>query len=83
VAGQPAPVLVTGRNREGIDVRQYPVLVVLLTLVACGDHQPPAPPEGESVWKTQTDKIEQAKELEGMIGDISAKQRQQIDQQAQ
>jgi len=52
-------------------------------LVACGDHQPPAPPEGESVWKTQTDKIEQAKELEGMIGDISAKQRQQIDQQAQ
>ncbi|MGB5472331.1 MAG: hypothetical protein WBQ78_02505 [Gammaproteobacteria bacterium] len=54
----------------------------MLTLVACGDHQPPAQP-GESAWKAQTDKIEQAKELEGMIGDISARQRQQIDQQAQ
>ena len=82
MAGQPAPVLVTGRNREGIDLRQYTVLAVLLTLVACGDHQPPAQP-GESAWKAQTDKIEQAKELEGMIGDISARQRQQIDQQAQ
>ncbi|MGB5539386.1 MAG: hypothetical protein WBO37_04795 [Gammaproteobacteria bacterium] len=54
----------------------------MLALVACGDHQPPAQ-SGESAWKAQTDKIEQAKELEGMIGDISARQRQQIDQQAQ
>ena len=81
MAGQPAAGLVTGRKREEIDVRQYPALVVLITLAACGDHQPPAQ-QGDTVWKAQTDMIEKAQDIEGMIGDSSARQRLQIDQQA-
>jgi len=57
-------------------------LVVLLTLTACGDHQPPAQ-QVDPVWKAEMDAVEKAQKLEGMIGDISAQQRRQIDQQAQ
>lgn len=63
-------------------MRQYPAVLVLLTLTACGDHQPPAQ-EADHVWKIETDMIEKAQEVEGMISDISAQQRRQIDEQAQ
>ena len=63
-------------------MRQYAGFIVLLSLNACGDHQPPAQ-QGDHVWKAQTKMIDKAQELEGMIGDISAQQRRQIDQQAQ
>lgn len=82
MAGRPAPGLVTGQNPEVIDLRHYPALIVLLALAACGDHRPPEP-QGDSVWKEQTDMIDQAQGIEGMIDDISAQQRRQIDQQAQ
>ncbi len=63
-------------------MRQYPVILVLLTLTACGDHQPPVPKD-DSVWKTQQELIKKAQGVEGMISDISAQQRRQIDLQAQ
>lgn len=61
-------------------MRQYPALFVLLTLTACGE--PPPAPHDEHAWKAQTDMLEQARQLEGMIDAGSARQRQQIDQQA-
>jgi hypothetical protein len=63
-------------------VRQYAVLFVLLTLVACGETQPPAP-AGEAVWKSQMEVLEKAGDVEEMISEGSARQRSLIDQQAQ
>jgi len=63
-------------------MRQYPVMLVLLTLAACGDHPQPVPKE-DSVWKAQQELLEKAQGVEGMISDMSAQQRRQIDQQTQ
>jgi len=63
-------------------MRQYPVMVVLLTLTACGGHPSPVSKE-DSVWKAQQELLEKAQGVEGMISDMSAQQRRQIDQQTQ
>lgn len=38
---------------------------------------------GDHVWKEQTDTIDKAKEVEGLLQDITEKQRQAIEVQAQ
>ncbi len=38
---------------------------------------------GDHVWKEQTDTIDKAKEVEGLLQDITEKQRQAIEAQAQ
>jgi len=63
-------------------MRRYPAVLALLALTACGDHQPPVQ-QAAPVWKTQMEMIEQAREIEGKIGEISARQRREIDQQTQ
>ena len=65
-----------------IDLRHYPVMLVMLALTACGDYQPPAQ-QVDPVWKAEMETLQKARDIEGMVGEISARQRRQIDQQTQ
>ncbi len=67
------------------------LLTMLLFTAACSDDDKAASenkssePElsGEHVWKDQTDTIDKAKEVEGLIQDAADKQRQSIEDQVQ
>ena len=52
---------------------------VMLLLAACSEH---VEETGNHVWKTQTDMIDKAYDVEDVLLDSSARQRQLIDEQA-
>jgi hypothetical protein len=64
------------------------VLCAALLLASCGDGGGSAdsrenpPPNGNHVWKSQTDMIEKSRGVEDMVMEQSAKQRQTIDETA-
>ena len=53
---------------------------VLLLASACSDDDKDS---GDHVWKEQTQTIDRAKAVEGMLEDAAAEQRKIIDEQAQ
>lgn len=53
---------------------------VLLLVSACSDDDRES---GDHVWKEQTQVLDKAKEVEGLLKDVSDKQRKIIDEQAQ
>jgi hypothetical protein len=59
-------------------------LTILVTagLIACGG-EPEPQQQPDHIWKSQTDMINRAGEVEGLVGESSARQREQIDSQAQ
>jgi hypothetical protein len=63
------------------------VFCALLLLMSCGDGGGSADtrettrPNGDHVWKSQTDMIDKSRDIEDMVMKQSAKQRQQIDEQ--
>ncbi len=59
-------------------------LTILLAagLIACGG-EPEPQQQPDHIWKSQTDMIDRASEVEGMVSESSDRQRQQIDSQAQ
>ena len=64
------------------------VLCAALLLASCGDDggsadaRETARPEGNHVWKSQTDMIEKSRGVEDMVMEQSARQRQAIDDMA-
>lgn len=59
---------------------------VLLLVSACSDDDKATSENKESgdhVWKEQTQVLDKAKEVEGLLKDVSDKQRKIIDEQAQ
>jgi len=64
------------------------VLCATLLLASCGDSGGSAdsrdnpPPEGNHVWKSQTDMLDKARAIEDTVMEQSARQRQTIDEMA-
>jgi hypothetical protein len=64
------------------------VLCATLLLASCGDGGGSAdsrespPPEGNHVWKSQTDMLDKARAIEDTVMEQSVKQRQTIDEMA-
>jgi hypothetical protein len=54
----------------------------VIVLAACTDTGDDAGLQGNHVWKTQTDMIDKARDVEGVLMDGSQRQRQLIDEQA-
>jgi hypothetical protein len=54
----------------------------LLVLAACTDTGDDAGLQGNHVWKSQTDVLDKAREVEGLLMDGSQRQHQTIDEQA-
>jgi len=54
-------------------------------LVACGGSGEQAAPEPRDghIWKSQTDMVDRAHDVEGLLEDASDRQRGQIEEQAQ
>jgi hypothetical protein len=59
-------------------------LTILVTagLIACGG-EPEPQQQPDPVWKSQTDMINRASEIEGKVSESADRQREQIDSQAQ
>jgi len=60
--------------------------VVILFISACSDDEEAASENklsGDHVWKEQTQTIDRAKEVEGMLQDAADQQRKLIDEQTQ
>lgn len=58
----------------------------LMLFSACSDNEQGSSERklsGDHVWKEQTDTIDKAKEVEGLLQDVAEKQRQAIEAQAQ
>ena len=55
------------------------IVAVMQLTAACSEH---VEETGNHVWKTQTDMIDKAHEVEDMLMDSSARQRRLIDEQA-
>jgi len=53
---------------------------VLLLVSACSDDDRES---GDHVWKEQTQVLDKAKEVDGLLKDVADKQRKIIDEQAQ
>ncbi|MCH8079662.1 MAG: hypothetical protein IIA06_07785 [Proteobacteria bacterium] len=68
-------------------VKTFIFLASTLMLVsACSDNEQGSSERklsGDHVWKEQTETIDKAKEVEGLLQDITEKQRQAIEAQAQ
>lgn len=68
-------------------VKTFIFLASALILVsACSDDEQGSSERklsGDHVWKEQTETIDKAKEVEGLLQDITEKQRQAIEAQAQ
>ncbi|MCH8163593.1 MAG: hypothetical protein IIA99_05830 [Proteobacteria bacterium] len=68
-------------------VKTFIFLASALILVsACSDDEQGSSERklsGDHVWKEQTDTIDKAKEVEGLLQDVAEKQRQAIEAQAQ
>ena len=64
------------------------VFCAALLLASCGDGGGTAdsrenpPPDGNHVWKSQTDMLDKARAIEDTVMEQSARQRQTIDEQA-
>ena len=60
------------------------ILFLSLGMLACGDDHAgnPAQPANDHVWKEQTDKIDEAKQLESTLLDAAEKNRQHMEQQS-
>ncbi|MDH3900327.1 MAG: hypothetical protein OEU51_04695 [Gammaproteobacteria bacterium] len=64
------------------------VIGAALLISACSDNgdttasQPEAVKDGNHIWKTQTDQIERARDVEDVLLDSHAQQQQTIDEQA-
>ncbi len=59
---------------------------VLFLISACSDDESAKPEKklsGDHVWKEQTQTIDRAKEVEGMLQDAADEQRKVIDEQVQ
>ena len=59
---------------------------ILLFISACSDDENATTEKklsGDHVWKEQTQAIDRAKEVEGLIQDAADQQRKQIDEQVQ
>ena len=68
--------------------RRTMVFCTALLLASCGDNGGSAdsrenpPPDGNHVWKSQTDMLDRAMAIEDTVMDQSVKQRQTIDELA-
>jgi hypothetical protein len=63
-------------------VKHALTILVIAGLIACGG-EPEPQQQPDHIWKSQTDMINRAGEVEGLVGESSARQREQIDSQAQ
>ena len=69
-------------------VRKAMVLCAALLLASCGDgsgsvdSRDNPPPDGNHVWKSQTDMLDKARAIEDTVMEQSARQRQTIDEMA-
>jgi hypothetical protein len=63
-------------------VKHALTILVLTGLAACGGEPEPRQ-QPDHIWKSQTDMIDRAGDVEGLIDESSARQRQQLDSQAQ
>lgn len=57
-------------------------ILVVTGLFACGG-DPEPPRTKDHIWSSQTDMINRAQEVDGLVGDAAARQRQQLDSQLQ
>ena len=68
-------------------IKKIILLVGILFLIsACSDDESATPEKklnGDHVWKEQTQTIDRAKEVEGMLQDAADEQRKVIDEQVQ
>lgn len=67
-------------------LKKFLAIGATLLLTACtGEdaNQTSAPTRGDHVWKTQTDMLDKARDVEGVMLDASSQQRRQIDDMAQ
>ena len=58
------------------------LLCASLLLVACTDTGDDAGLQGNHVWKSQTDMLDKARDVEGLLMEGNQRQRQTIDEQA-
>ncbi len=63
-------------------VKHALTILVAVGLIACGGEPEPRQPP-EHIWKSQTDMIDRARDVEGLIDEASTEQRRQLDAQAQ
>jgi len=63
-------------------VKHALTILVSVGLIACGG-EPEPQPQPDHIWKSQTDMIERAGDVEGMINESTAEQRRQLESQAQ
>lgn len=66
-------------------MKRLAVFGVGLLLVACSDGDDRANPNnpGEHIWKPQTELIDKAKNIEGMLQDAASAQQDEINRQAE
>ena len=58
-----------------ISKRLFPgLVVVLLSACSAGEEGRKAEEQGEHVWKTQTDALEKAKRVEGLLDEAAGRQ---------
>jgi len=58
-------------------------MLALMTMAACGQDDKPVKTTDTDLLKTQRDALEQAKQVEKVLEDAAAQQRQDIDQSTQ
>lgn len=66
-----------------MNLKTLPAITLLLVLASCSDSgSSSAPPaKTESVFKTQTEALEKAKQVEKITQDAAAKEKQQVEEQ--
>lgn len=64
-----------------MDIKVLFLILPVLFITACSDETDRV--DGDHVWKEQTDMIDKAKEVEGLINDAAIEQRKQIEENTQ
>ena len=59
------------------------LVILLMFVAACSDDVQKVDGEQDHVWKEQTDMIDKAKDVEQLLNNAAAQQRQLIDEQTQ
>ena len=65
--------------------KNYLAFAIAVLLAACSGEdatQPSGPARGDHVWKTQTDMLDKARDVEDVLLDAGSQQRRQIDDMA-
>jgi hypothetical protein len=64
-------------TRGELPVKHGLTILIAMLLCACGESATSEPPK--PVWKSQTDMLDKARQVDGMVQDQAAEQRRQLE----